>query len=87
MGMSVHVATFIAIDSRAEPVAKALDSLASSEAKDFPTFPWGALKKFIFQCTASAYTALRMSIKHSESYSLQHQLSSDRKYLCTLTYH
>ena len=85
MGMSV--ATFIAIDSRAEPVAKALNSLTSSEAKDFPTFPWGALKKFIFQCTASAYTALRMSIKHSESYSLQHQLSSDRKYLCTLTYH
>ena len=37
IGMSV--AAFRATDSRAELVAKALNSLASSETNDFPAFP------------------------------------------------
>ena len=37
--MGIAVAALRAMDSMAEPVAKALNSLASSDTKDFPTFP------------------------------------------------
>ncbi len=58
----MSVAAFKAIVSRAELEAKALKSLASSETKDFPAFPW-ALKRFGLQCTASVNAALREFIK------------------------
>ncbi len=38
-----------ATDSRADPAAKALYSLASSATKDLPTFPDGSLKQFYLQ--------------------------------------
>ena len=48
------VAAFSATDSRAELVAKTINSLANSETKDIPTFPKGTLKEFNFHCIASA---------------------------------
>ena len=67
----MSVAAFKAIVSRAEFEAKALKSLASSETKDFPAFPWGTLKRFVLQCTASVNAALRELIKVRQSYSPQ----------------
>ena len=48
------VAAFRATDSSAEPEAKARNRRASSFANDLPAFPWGILKQFFFQCTASS---------------------------------
>ena len=42
--MGITVAALSATDSNAEPMAKALNSLASSDTKDFPVFPYGTLK-------------------------------------------
>ena len=42
--MGISVTAFNAMDSVADPAAKALKGRANSDTKDFPTLPYGILK-------------------------------------------
>ena len=57
------MAAFRETDSRAEPLAKAVYSLASSATNCLPLFPCGTLKIFLFQCTISSNDSFRLLVK------------------------
>ena len=51
--MGAIVMAFKAMHSRAEPSAYAGNRRNSSETNDFPAFPYGTGKIFLFHCTTS----------------------------------